>query len=33
MMSEPKATHGVPDCEQYRYGYPLTPGRMFGSGN
>jgi hypothetical protein len=24
---------GVPDYETYRYGYPMTPGRMFGSGN
>lgn len=24
---------GPPDYETYRYGYPLTPGRMFGSGN
>lgn len=24
---------GPPDYEKHRYGYPLTPGRMFGSGN
>jgi hypothetical protein len=24
---------GPPDYEKYRYGYPPTPGYMFGSGN
>ena len=24
---------GVPDYETYHYGYPMTPGLMFGSGN
>ncbi len=24
---------GPPDYENYRYGYPPTPGYMFGSGN
>ena len=29
----PRLHEGVPDYEKHRYGYPLEPGRLFGSGN